>query len=140
MSPKDLSEPSVAARLRIMRELLADLEEIRVMPVESRVRQRALERVLTQLVDMAADINQHVVSAMTESAPRDYRSSFDGVAALGVISEALAADLKPSVGLRNVLVHQYVNADPQIIEASIPMAAAAYAEYVRLVARWLHER
>lgn len=141
MSPRDLSAAAVGVRLRLMRELLDDLAALGEVSerslTEDRLSRRALERILTQLVDLAADINQHVVSSRTDRAPVDYRSSFDAAAELGLLPRDLADALKPSVGLRNVLVHQYVNADLRIVAAAVPLAEDQYAEYVRRVAEWL---
>lgn len=54
-----------------------------------------------------------------------------------MISDELAADLLPSVGLRNVLVHGYVDVDAARVVAAVPLAAAAYGRYVAGVRDWL---
>lgn len=141
MSPRDLSSASISARLQLMHELLEDLDALGDVTEHSlsaeRLGRRALERILTQLVDLAADINQHVVSSQTDRAPADYRSSFEAAADLGMFPHDLADALKPSVGLRNVLVHQYVNTDLAIVAGSVPVARDCYSAYVRAVAMWL---
>lgn len=141
MSPRDLSSSTITARLRLLRELLDDLDllgEITEGLLETdRIRRRALERILTQLVDLAADINQHIASSQTDRAPSDYRDSFDAVADLGVISHDLAQRLGDAVGLRNVLVHRYINARMSIVAESAPMARQDFADYIGSVADWL---
>ena len=92
-----------------------------------------VERILTQLVNLAAEINAHVAAA-TGLPPEDYRQGFDRMAQEGLISAELAADLKPSVGLRNVLTHAYVDTDLAKVAAASPMALVGYTAYVRQVA------
>ena len=59
---------------------------------------------------------------------------------LGLIDHDLAERLAPSAGLRNVLVHAYVDLDLARLVAAVPLASEQYAEYVRQVARWVADR
>ena len=54
----------------------------------------------------------------------------------GVISESLATALRPSIGLRNVLVHEYLEIDLRQVAAAAAEAARDYAAYVRDVSAW----
>lgn len=141
MSPRDLSHETILARLVLMRELLADLDAVGVPSADTlqhdRLLRRALERILTQLVDLAADINQHVVSSLGDAPASEYRESFDLAARHGLLPEDLATQLKPSVGTRNVLVHEYVNVDLALVARAIPMARDGYRRYVASVAAWI---
>lgn len=89
---------------------------------------------LTQLVELAFGINGHVVVARLDRAPDSYRASFDLAAQAGLITAELAATLTPSVGLRNVLVHNYTAVDRRIVSDAVPLAVEHYAAYVRHVA------
>lgn len=144
MSTKDLSVETILARLRLLRELLDALEILgqpTVAELRSDVVKRlALERLLTQLVDTAVSINLHVVTTVGSSLPIDKRSTFDEAVRVGLIDEQLARQLKPGVGMRNVLTHEYLNVDLELVSAAVPGAAAQYASYVRQVARWLQDR
>lgn len=144
MSPRDLSVDSITSRLALLRELLGALELIgEPTAAELRsdvVRRLALERLLTQLVDTAVSINHHVVTTVGSSLPTDKRSTFDEAARVGLISNELSGQLKPGVGMRNVLTHEYLSVDLDMVSAAAPAAAAQYAEYVRQVARWVRDR
>ena len=102
--------------------------------------QLIVERIVSQLVDLAASVNAHVLAAETGAAPPDVRRSFAAAAAVGLISDELAAALAPSAGLRNVLVHAYLDLDVARLVAAVPLAVDQYGEYVRQVARWLTDR
>lgn len=57
-----------------------------------------------------------------------------------LLDEGLAAALKPSVGLRNVVVHEYLDVDHAVVAAALPLARRDYGRYVRSVADWLAAR
>lgn len=129
----------IARRLAVMRRLLEHLESLKIGSVADLADLGVLlqvERVLTQLVNLASDVNAHVAAA-TGLPPEDYRQGFDRMAEEGFITAELAVELKPSVGLRNVLTHEYVEIDLTKLAESVPLATAGYAEYVRQVARTL---
>lgn len=98
---------------------------------------RAVERVLTALIDLGVDINSHVATSLGGSMATEYRESFDAAAAAGMIPVDLADRLKPSVGLRNVLIHEYVALNLSRVAAAVPLTRSGYGEYVRTVAGWL---
>lgn len=141
MSPRDVDAAEVHAKLRLLRELLADLETVRDSTAydleQQRLRRYAVERILTQLVDLAVSINSHVAAARLGRAPVDYRGSFELAAQAGTISEKLAAELAPSVGLRNVLTQEYVEVQLDVVASSISLALDGYGRYVTEVARFL---
>ena len=97
----------------------------------------ATERMIQALVDLALDINGHIASSVLGRAPATGRESFDLAAQAGVITPELAHALKPSVGLRNVLVHLYAEIDVDIVAHSVGEVIEHFGEYVRSVARWL---
>lgn len=141
MSPSDLSTETVVVRLQLMRQLLDALDQVGSVNAQTladdAIRRLAIERILTQLVEFAADVNQHVASTTGGAVATSYRESFDLAVKSGLITRDLADALKPSVGLRNVLVHEYVGVDLGIVAASVPVAREQYGEYVRMVAQWL---
>ncbi|GAB3715209.1 type VII toxin-antitoxin system HepT family RNase toxin [Mariniluteicoccus flavus] len=144
MTPRDLSTSTIVARLQLMRELLDDLASVGDPTADhlrdDRLLRRAVERVLTQLVDLAADINQHVSNTLGASVSSEYRESFDTASRLGLFPRELAEQLKPSVGMRNVLIHEYVNVDLAMVSRALPVAREQYARYVRHVADWVSRR
>lgn len=95
----------------------------------------AVERLLSRLVDLAVDVNSHVATARLGRAPEDYRQSFDLAVEAGLLDRALADELKPSVGMRNAIVHEYLRLDLDRVAAAVPLAVAAYGRYVGAVAR-----
>lgn len=138
MSPRALDWRSVQAKLRLIRSLVDQLESLAPVTPERMVAEPviglAVERVLTQLVELAFGINGHVAVARLDRAPDSYRGSFELAAEAGLITAELAAALTPSVGLRNVLVHNYTAVDRQVVSAAVPLAVEQYGAYVQQVA------
>ena len=130
----------VIRRLRAMRDLLDHLESLDMTAEEQLLDlgvRLQVERILTQLVNLAAEVNAHAATQVLGKPPEDYRDGFDLAASAGIIPAELAALLKPSVGLRNVLTREYVDVDLTVVVAAIPRAVTGYRAYVHDVARHL---
>lgn len=140
MRPNAIDFRSVHAKLRRMRELLDQLAELGPVD-EARLAAEplvalAVERILTLLVDLAFATNSHVAVGVLSRAPDTYAESFTLAGTAGMIDAELAAALRPSVGLRNVLVHDYLEVDRSVVVRAVPLAIAQYGSYVRQVAQF----
>jgi uncharacterized protein YutE (UPF0331/DUF86 family) len=69
------------------------------------------ERYLHLAVEAALDIANHVIAARAYEAPETYRDAFAILGRHGVISTDLASRLQAWAGLRNILVHGYLDVD-----------------------------
>ena len=127
-----------------MRRLLDELDRLGPVDTERFTRefrtQLVVERIVSQLVDLAAAVNAHVLAVETGTSPTDLRRSFVAAADTGLIEHDLAERLAPSAGLRNILVHAYLDLDVERLVAAVPLATDQYGEYVRQVARWVAHR
>ncbi|MGH3571981.1 MAG: type VII toxin-antitoxin system HepT family RNase toxin [Pseudonocardiaceae bacterium] len=143
MTPRRLDPAMVTQRLQEIQLLLADLAELGTIDAERLRRERPtrhiVERVLSQIVELAGSINIHIVTSVLGRSPESYAASFDDVARAGVLGWEFAASLRPSAGMRNVLVHDYLEVDHGLVSAAIPLAQEQYGEYVRAVAGWVRD-
>lgn len=144
MTPQVVDWRSVKAKLRRIRELLNHLVDFGPVSAErladEPVTALAVERILTLLVDLAFAINSHLAVGLLGRAPDTYAESFTLAAETGVIDAALATALRPSAGMRNVLVHNYLAVDQELVAGAVGIAVEQYAEYVRQVAGFLATR
>lgn len=128
-------------KLKLMQSLLDDLETVPQVTVEllhdERMLRHGIERILTQLVELAAGINSHVAAARLGRGAASYVDSFALAVGAGVLTQELADRLTPSAGLRNVLVHEYVAVDLAKVAAGVPLALRDYRLYIRAVAEAL---
>jgi uncharacterized protein YutE (UPF0331/DUF86 family) len=143
VSPAELDREVVGRRLRLLRQTLADLlplGQLDVAVVEADpVRRAAIERFIQVLVDLAADINSHIVLARSGSAPTTTAQSFRLAAEIGAIPVELAERLIPAAGLRNLLVHRYGDIDVTLLVRSVTEVLAGFDDYVSYVAQWISD-
>ena len=98
------------------------------------------ERIIQLIVECASDINNHVVLELSERPPEDYTSSFLRAADVGLISRELAERLKGSGGMRNIIVHEYMDIDDLKVYGSFEKAISGFKEYVRQVVAFLESK
>jgi uncharacterized protein YutE (UPF0331/DUF86 family) len=141
VSPREFDAGVVQSRLALIRGLLDDLESVgqimRDRLEQDRMLRHGVERVLAKVVELAVSVNGHLGATLLGRAPKDYRSSFDLAQESGAIQPELVRRLQPSVGLRNVLTHEYVEVDLEIVVAAVVSARRDYADYVRQMAAWV---
>jgi uncharacterized protein YutE (UPF0331/DUF86 family) len=144
VTPHPIDVTSVQAKLRSLDELLGALRlvgEVDGTRLGQDVLLRlAVERALTQAVDLVVAVCSHVVAAERATVPTTYRDAVRAAAEHGLIGTDLARSLAAAVGLRNILVHEYTRADLSIVAAAVPVAQRDLADFVRQVASWLQRR
>lgn len=144
MTPGRLDPEVVQRRLREIRvqiDRLDDLGGIHAARLhDDWVTAAAVERLLIAVVELAVEVDTHVVVADGRLPPEDYRSSFGDAAEAGWLSRELAERLAPSAGLRNVLVHRYLDIDVEQVAAAAVQARSDYRQYVQAVGAALHRR
>jgi uncharacterized protein YutE (UPF0331/DUF86 family) len=111
---------------RRLREIDRRLGRLRAIQGEGRVAflsdealQAQAERHLQLAIQAAIDIANHVVAEESSQTPEDYPSTFSALGSIGVIDAELADRLRSAAGLRNILVHAYLDVDPEILWESL---------------------
>ncbi|MBK6438360.1 MAG: DUF86 domain-containing protein [Candidatus Microthrix subdominans] len=141
MTPVEPNPDVVIRRLRMMRDALDTLDGFRGVDVaqlnDDPVARAAVERLLQVIVGLAFDINAHLVAKTLGRSPETGRASFHDLVEAGVLDEALAATLAPSAGLRNVLVHHYVDLRMDLIADAVRTVGDGFPAYITAVARYL---
>lgn len=96
-------------------ELAEEMEEIyqRVSSVDTveRMVYRAVERNLQLLTEACIGIAKHSLKSVGKEVPSDARKTFEKLRILQMDSSG--ADWNRIVGMRNALVHDYLNLDPE---------------------------
>jgi uncharacterized protein YutE (UPF0331/DUF86 family) len=141
MRPRRAEPDIVARRLVLMEESLRDLRlladrtaaDLAAAPLE----RAAAERLVQVVVDLAVDINSHLVVAAGVPAPETGRDSFHAAAAVGALTADLAQRLAPSAGLRNLLVHRYGDVRLDLLAAGISATLSAYPVYIQQASAYL---
>lgn len=109
---------SVEARLSRLAQLLAELERIRIegrSAYDADLRAHlATQRALQLAIQTCIDIGAHLIAERDLEMPSDYRGVFTVLQSLG-LSAQLAERLASAAGLRNILVHDYLDIDDDLI-------------------------
>jgi uncharacterized protein YutE (UPF0331/DUF86 family) len=95
------------------------------------------ERLIQLIVECASDVNNHVVVESGGRPPEDYTSSFVRAAEVGLIKRDLAEKIKGSGGMRNIIVHEYMDIDDEKVYKTLPLAITDYKEYIKQVDAYL---
>ncbi len=97
------------------------------------------ERLIQLIVECAIDINNHVVVETNNRPPEDYSVSFIRASETGLISRDLAEKLKGSAGMRNILVHEYMDIDDEKVYNALSLAINDYKEYLKQVEEFIEK-
>ena len=82
-------------------------------------RQDVIALNLQRACEQALDIANHVVAARKLGWPRTSAESFDLLERAGLVTAAMAGQMRAMVGLRNVVVHQYQDLDLDIVTSVV---------------------
>lgn len=133
MSPLEIA--TIRRKLARMVEDLDRLERARDLDLEAwradELRRDAVERRLQTCIEAAIDLNAHMLVSLGHPAPESaYQGFLDVAGKAGVLDAALAAELAPSSGLRNRLVHRYDQPDDALVLAGVRSAVKLFPRYV----------
>lgn len=85
------------------------------------------ERNLQTVIQAIIDIGNHLVADAGLGAPERYSDILEKLSGAGLIDAELARRLVPVVGMRNVLVHEYVRLEAERIWAAVEDTSAIEA-------------
>ncbi|MBC1235849.1 type VII toxin-antitoxin system HepT family RNase toxin [Nostoc sp. 2RC] len=131
----------VLVRLRLITKYYNTLEEFRSASLDNFLtdfrQQLVVERLLQLMTQAAIDINEHILSKLSPGNSVTNFEAFIELSKYQVITPELAKQIAPSSGLRNRLVHEYDEIDPQQVFESISFALQQYPLYVRQINSYL---
>lgn len=91
-------------------------------------------------VEMVINIAEHIVSGLNLGMPEHARDLFPLLAEENIISKDLAKKLGKAVGLRNILVHLYLEVDLAILADSATVGLNDLREFVRNINEFLEKQ
>ncbi|MDZ8026929.1 MAG: type VII toxin-antitoxin system HepT family RNase toxin [Nostoc sp. SerVER01] len=131
----------VLVRLRLITKYYNTLEEFRSASLDDFLadfrQQLVVERLLQLMTQAAIDINEHILSKLIPGNSVTNFEAFIELSKYQVITPELAQKIAPSSGLRNRLVHEYDDIEPQKVFESISFALQQYPLYVRQINSYL---
>ena len=127
------------SRVTKVRECLTILRRYSLIDEESFLKSDDLtssaERQLQVAIQAVIDIGNHVVSDMDLGTPKDYKDIFRILAKHKIVSTALSRRLAAMTGLRNVLVHDYLDVDLRIVYRILKKDLADFETFIAAILR-----
>jgi len=103
-------------------ESVEDLETIHDLLKErawTRIERKGAERLLQTLVEACIGIAKHWLKQQNKVLPPDAYSVFEKLIDLQLIPASEAKEWQRIIGMRNAIVHDYLNMDEQVIRAIV---------------------
>lgn len=96
-----------------------------------------VERGLLNAAGLVFDVGDHILSGHFGRHADTYQESLDGLHEEGVISTDLHRDLRGLGGFRNILVHGYLEIDPDEVHRHFRTSFDVFSRFAREVLAWL---
>ncbi len=110
-----VDEEVISLRLQNLEKVLRELDQIAAEGKEAFLgswkNMRLAERCLEVAAQTCLDIGNHLIAAKGFRVPKGYADVFQVLAESGMLDSDLAAKMKSVAGLRNILVHDYLEID-----------------------------
>jgi len=109
----------IEARLKKLEEILIILKQFKKEPKEKlqedQIFYSALERNLEIAIQCILDIGNHIIAIEKWRSPKDYKDIIKILGEKGVLPKNFASKIEKMAGLRNILVHSYLEIDDEKI-------------------------
>lgn len=126
-------------RLTIFERTLADLRGVASAPrsvfLEDRALQAQVERWCQVLVEIAIDLAHHLIADRGWDSPTTYRQAFEILARHEVLPAQLATQIASWAGLRNILVHLYLDVDHDLLYSIVTTELDQMEAFARAMSR-----
>jgi uncharacterized protein YutE (UPF0331/DUF86 family) len=128
--------------LRLMRSVTDDLAVLREEASADTARRgdriwlRGIKYTFVTAIEGCVDVAQHICASAGWGPPNDNGDAVRLLGEHGVLDRDLADRVRRAVGFRNVLVHDYVDADDRIVLARLDDPSDLHA-FVTAVGEWL---
>lgn len=128
-----------------MKTLLSELGQLLEIPFsefkKAFTNVRTAERNFQLVIELASDINTHIIAEMGAETPDTYRESFKRMVTLRVLPEESLVEFVKSSSLRNILIHEYdFDEDNFIFYTSAKSFLPLYDTYISLIRIYLSSK
>jgi len=130
-------------KIASLRQYLGELELLATCDLKTYetdfVKRHAIEKLIELIVEIAADVNRHIISVDGREPASTYFSTFEEMGKLGIIPRSLVPKLASTTGLRNRLVHDYEKTDHKIVHQALKPLLRNYKKYFVLINDYLNK-
>lgn len=132
----------VTRRLEKLRECLGKLEPLRQKAREDFDQQPYLkdivERNLQVAIQCLIDVANRIISIEDAQKPKDYYEAFLILGNIQILSRDFAREIAPLAGFRNILVHEYIGLDWELVYDYLQKLEDFY-QFEEFIRTWLKD-
>jgi len=128
--------------LRLLRSIADDTAVLRQEAEASEERRRdpiwlrGIKHTFVTVIEACVDVAQHICATEGWGPPADNGDAVRLLGEHGVLTTELATSMRKAVGFRNVLVHDYIEVDDEIVVGRLK-SLSDLDEFVRQVAAYV---
>ena len=127
----------LVVKLKELEKYIAELEKLKTTSLETLSKDLnkiwSLEHGLQLSIQIVIDIGNHILADMKESNIETYTDVIDLLGVKKVIPVDFAKRIRAMVGLRNILVHEYVEVDLKQLYSVLRNNLDDFKEFVKLI-------
>ena len=124
--------------LELYQKQLAEFSDITVQSYSDDWKtQRIVERTLQMMIEICADIANHIVSDRAMRIPTGYSDTFKVLFENGVIDKGLFDIMEKMAKFRNIIVHQYEKVDAEIVVIILKKHLADFERFREAILAYL---
>jgi len=135
----------VVDEIRVLRLLRSVTDDLAVLRAESaaddsrrddRLWLPGIKYMLVTAIEACVDVAQHLCASEGWGPPRDNGDALELLGRHGVLDSGLARQMRRAAGFRNVLVHEYIEVDDEIVLSRLK-DLSDLDSFVAAVAEWV---
>ena len=135
-------EPTIVlSRLKFISDYLRELRRFETITLKEYLDSFDLkiisERILELIIQAALDINEHLLTKGFQVRSATNKQSFLNLGKYNIITFELAEELSLSAGVRNILAHQYLSINYELLFSHIQKTLTIYPQYISQIANYL---
>ncbi len=97
----------------------------------------SVEHGLQLAVQIVIDVGNHILASMGENQIEDYTDVIDRLGATGILPVDFAKEIRDMAGFRNILVHEYIQVDLQVVSDVVDHRLGDFAEFIAYISEYL---
>lgn len=130
----------IQRRLSKLEQSLRKLKELSGVSLDDYLKSEAIQDRVERNLQIAAqaciDIGSHVIADREYRTPSGYGDIFKILHEEGLMPGELAGTMKQVAGFRNILVHDYLDVDPEVVYQSLSKIDD-FRRFAQFVIEWL---
>ncbi len=148
-----LDKKFIQRKINLIQEELENIAPLQSLSLEKisqdPIKQAATERFLERVVNRAIDINQHILAetdqnqlkySSQKNIPLTYKETFTQLAKLNIYSLDFAEKISQSVGLCNILIHEYDKINLTSVYSSLKDCLQDYNQYCQYILEFIKKQ